>query len=143
MAEENGKIKTDPNDRTNVENIYAIGDVAYDKPELTPVASKAGALLSKRLFTKSTELMDYNMVPTTIFTPIEIGTIGYSEEAAKKKFGAENLEVHHKMFRPLEWAISKDHHKLDEGYIKLISNKADKDRIVGWHLVAPNAGEVT
>lgn len=54
---------------------------------MTPVAIQAGRFLAARLFNKATRLMSYDFVPTTVFTPIEYGACGYSEEDAKKKFG--------------------------------------------------------
>ena len=83
MAEKNWKIKVSDEEQSNVPHIYAIGDVIYGKLELTPVAIKAGMLLSKRLFGGGTEKMDYVNVPTSVFTPIEYGSVGYSEEDAK------------------------------------------------------------
>jgi len=65
---------------------------------LTPVAIKAGMLLSKRLFAGAQELMDYVNVPTTVFTPLEYGSCGYSEEDAKAKYGAENISTYHTQF---------------------------------------------
>jgi len=65
-----------------VPNIYAVGDVLYGQLELTPVAIRAGKLLSERLFAGKTELMDYVNVCTTVFTPLEYGCCGYSEEDA-------------------------------------------------------------
>lgn len=61
--------------------------------ELTPVAIKQGQLLARRLFGKSNVKMDYYAVPTTVFTPLEYGSIGYSEEEAFEKFGYKNIEV--------------------------------------------------
>jgi thioredoxin reductase (NADPH) len=81
--EKNGKFKVTDEEQTNVPNIYAIGDVIYGQLELTPVAIKAGILLSKRLFEGGTQKMDYVNVPTTIFTPLEYGTCGLTEEEAK------------------------------------------------------------
>jgi thioredoxin reductase (NADPH) len=52
-------------------------------------------LLSKRLFAGATEKMDYINVPTTVFTPLEYGCCGYSEEDAKEKYGAENIKTYH------------------------------------------------
>jgi pyruvate/2-oxoglutarate dehydrogenase complex dihydrolipoamide dehydrogenase (E3) component len=78
----NGKIIAGEDDKTSVENIYAIGDVAEGRLELTPTAIMAGKLLALRLFAKSTILMNYRYVPTTVFTPLEYGCCGYSEEAA-------------------------------------------------------------
>ena len=70
-------------EQTSVPNIYAIGDTIYGKLELTPVAIKAGAMLALRLFGGSTAKMDYLNVPTTVFTPIEYGCVGYTELEAK------------------------------------------------------------
>lgn len=105
-CEKNGKIRC-ANEQTNVPNIFAIGDVLQDRLELTPVAIKAGALLSKRLFGNGTEQMDYELVPTCVFTPIEYGACGLSEEDAQKKFGKENLSNFHIKFKPLEWQTNK------------------------------------
>lgn len=102
-CEKNGKFKVNDVEQTNVPHIYAIGDVIYGQLELTPVAIKAGSLLSARLFEGATQKMDYINVPTTVFTPLEYGTCGYDEEAAKAKFGAENILTYHQEFQPLEW----------------------------------------
>ena len=89
--------------------------------------------------------MDYNMVPTTVFTPIEYGTIGLTEVEAKEKFGAENISTYHTKFKPLEWAYHKfEEEGADEvSYVKVLVNKTDQNRVVGFHLCAPNAGEIT
>lgn len=50
--------------------------------------------------------MGYNSIPTTVFTPLEYGTIGYSEEDAIKKFGEDNIKVYYSIFTPLEWNYS-------------------------------------
>lgn len=66
-------------------NIYAIGDCAYQRPELTPSAIKAGQLLARRLFGHAKQLMNYELIATTVFTPLEYGCIGLSEEDAIKE----------------------------------------------------------
>lgn len=81
----NGKIICSDDDLTSAANIYAIGDCVHTRPELTPVAIKAGQLLAKRLFGGADELVGYQYIPTTVFTPIEYGCIGYAEEDAIKK----------------------------------------------------------
>lgn len=86
--------------------------------------------------------MDYINVPTTVFTPIEYGCCGYSEEDAKSKFGEENISTYHTEFRPLEWAYNKGRPEGD-CYVKVLVNKADNERVVGFHICAPNAGEIT
>jgi pyruvate/2-oxoglutarate dehydrogenase complex dihydrolipoamide dehydrogenase (E3) component len=66
----NGKIYAAEDDRTNIENIYSIGDVCHGRLELTPTAIMAGRLLSARLFNGAIKLMSYKYVPTTVFTPL-------------------------------------------------------------------------
>jgi len=146
---ENVNIDTNPKnnkiytklEQTSTPNIYAIGDVMEGCPELTPVAIQAGVSLSRRLFNNSKEQMDYKSICTTVFTPIEYGTVGYSEEEAAQVFGSENIEVYHSQFTPLEWSLteSRSHH---QALTKVICDKSDNMKVVGIHFVGPNAGEV-
>lgn len=138
---ENLKIFTDEQERTNVPNIYCIGDCAYGKPELTPPAVMAGKLLSERLFAKATKLMNYKMIATTVFTPLEYSIIGYGEDEAKQVFGADNITAYHSVFKPLEWVYIESHPG-DLCYIKMICLKNENEKIVGLHYVGPQAGEV-
>ena len=142
IAEKNGKFKVTDTEQTNVENIYAIGDVIDGVMELTPSAIKAGSLLSQRLFANGTEKMDYSGIPTTVFTPLEYGCCGLSEVEAKEKYGAENINTFHTGFSPLEWQYDKMGAERT-CYVKVLVNKADNQRVVGFHILAPNAGEIT
>ena len=83
----------DEAERTNVDSIYAIGDVLDDKPELTPVAIQAGKLLARRLVGADDKLTDYVNVCTTVFTPLEYGCCGLSEEDAIQQYGEGDIEV--------------------------------------------------
>lgn len=87
------KVITDDEERTTASNIYALGDILVDKPELTPVAARTGRLIARRLAGTSTEKMNYDLVATTVFTPIEYACCGLSEEDAIKKYGQDNIEV--------------------------------------------------
>uniref|UniRef100_A0A8D2JKN0 Thioredoxin reductase 3 n=1 Tax=Sciurus vulgaris TaxID=55149 RepID=A0A8D2JKN0_SCIVU len=141
INEKNGKIPVNDMEQTNVPHIYAIGDVLEGKPELTPVAIKAGKLLARRLFGASLEKCDYINVPTTVFTPLEYGCCGFSEEKAIEVYKKENLEVYHTLFWPLEWTVAgRDNNTC---YAKIICNKFDSDRVIGFHILGPNAGEIT
>ena len=144
-TEANGKFIVTETEATNVDHIYAIGDVQHGRLELTPSAIKAGALLARRLFASGTELMSYDQVPTTVFTPLEYGTVGYTEVDAKEKYGADNIATYHTKFKPLEWAYHKFTPEGNDevAYVKVLVNKADQDRVVGFHICAPNAGEIT
>jgi len=149
LGMENVKIDTNPKNKkistkleqTTTPNIYAIGDVMEGCPELTPVAIQAGIKLARRLFGNSKEPMDYKSICTTVFTPIEYGTVGYSEEEAEEVFGGKNLEIYHRQFTPLEWSLteSRSHH---QAMTKVICHKTDNMKVVGIHFVGPNAGEV-
>ncbi len=80
-----GKIIVDEFEKSSVENIYSIGDCAEGRPELTPPAIMAGKLLARRLFGNETAPMNYDDIATTVFTPLEYGTVGLSEEKAIEK----------------------------------------------------------
>ncbi|XP_078423920.1 thioredoxin reductase 1, cytoplasmic-like [Cetorhinus maximus] len=141
INEKSGKIPVNDLEQTNVPNIYAIGDILDGKLELTPVAIQAGRLLAGRLYGGSSVKCDYVNVPTTVFTPLEYGACGYSEEKAIEKHGTENVEVYHSYFWPLEWTVpSRDNNKC---YAKVICNKQDHNRVIGFHVLGPNAGEIT
>lgn len=140
----NEKILIDKYDRTNVPNIYSIGDCCVGEDfaplELTPLAIQMGRLLAARLYGNAKALMDFKNIATTIFTPLEYGSVGYSEEEAVKKFKQENIEVYHTYFKPLEWTIP--HREDNTCYMKVIVDKQDEERIIGCHVLSPNAGEV-
>jgi len=146
-ANKKGKLEC-VNEQTNVPHIYGIGDVLEGRDELTPVAVQAGTLLARRLISNSPIQMDYESVATTVFTPVEYGCIGFSEEAAKIKFGENNIDVYHSRFTALEHAAT---HRLDHKgeeienphFAKLVVHKGQAERVVGFHYVGPNAGEVT
>uniref|UniRef100_A0A803XWY5 thioredoxin-disulfide reductase (NADPH) n=1 Tax=Meleagris gallopavo TaxID=9103 RepID=A0A803XWY5_MELGA len=141
INEKNGKVPVNDEEQTNVPYVYAIGDILDGKLELTPVAIQAGKLLARRLYGGSSTKCDYINVPTTVFTPLEYGSCGLAEEKAKEEYGEQNLEVYHSLFWPLEWTIpGRDNNTC---YAKIICNKLDSNRVVGFHVLGPNAGEVT
>ncbi len=109
-ADERGFIAVDEYQNTNVAGIYALGDVMQNGIELTPVAVKCGRLLSERLFNAAAHSeapkMDYEMVPTVIFSHPPIGTVGLSEEAARKRYG-EDIKVYTSNFVAMYTAITE------------------------------------
>ncbi|XP_071514079.1 thioredoxin reductase 1, cytoplasmic [Panulirus ornatus] len=137
----NGKVIVDKTEQTSVPHIYALGDIIEDGLELTPVAIQAGRLLAQRLFGKGTLLTDYVNVPTTVFTPLEYGSCGYSEEKAIEKYGEDDIEVYHTNFLPLEFTVP--HRPENDCYAKLICVKSENERVIGFHVLGPNAGEIT
>ncbi|TKR67995.1 hypothetical protein L596_024052 [Steinernema carpocapsae] len=122
--------------------VYAIGDVLDGCPELTPVAIQAGRVLMRRLYTGNMEMTEYDKIPTTVFTPLEYGCCGLSEDDAMKKYGKENLNIYHNVFVPLEFSVPE---RMDTAhcYCKLICAKNEDDRVLGYHILSPNSGEIT
>ncbi len=140
LANKNGKLIC-KNEQTSVPNVYAVGDVVEGAPELTPVAIKAGQLLARRLFGQKDEVMVYKNIATTVFTPLELGTVGLSEEEAIEKFGEANVDSYVSTFQPLEWTVV--HHLENLKCItKVVVDKTNDEKVLGIHIAAPNAGEV-
>ncbi|KAL7060614.1 hypothetical protein AAHC03_09953 [Spirometra sp. Aus1] len=134
-------IVTDEEERTNIPNIYAVGDINSRGLKLTPVAIQAGKNLARRLYAADDVLTEYDNVPTTVFTPLEYGSIGLSEENAIEKYTAEKIQVYHSHFQPLEWTVP--HRDDNVCYAKLICLKTPEEPVVGFHVLGPNAGEIT
>ncbi|XP_037026876.1 thioredoxin reductase 1, mitochondrial isoform X2 [Bradysia coprophila] len=134
------KIDVDEYERTNVPHIYAVGDVLQGRPELTPVAILAGRLLARRMFGNSTELMDYDDVATTIFSPLEYGCVGLSEEKAIERHGEDNVEIYHAYYKPTEFFIPQK--SVRHCYLKAVALREGDQRVIGLHYVGPVAGEV-
>lgn len=139
-TEKNGKIIAGDDDKTAVPSIYAVGDCCAGRLELTPTAIMAGRLLAGRLFGDETRQMSYKYVATTVFTPLEYGSCGWSQEAAKEAFGKENILVYGSSFKPLQWALNPK--RSQRVYAKIVVNKKE-DRVIGFHYLGPNAGEIT
>jgi thioredoxin reductase (NADPH) len=134
-----GHIIVNDEERTSVDSVHAIGDCIKGGLELTPVAIMAGKLLANRLFGGDNTKMDYTKVATTVFTPLEYGAVGLSEEAAIEKFG-DAVEVYHSYFQPLEFTVA--HRPENQCYAKVIVNRDEGERILGMHILGPNAGEI-
>lgn len=134
------------NEQTTIPHVYAVGDVIHAAPELTPVAILAGKLLARRLFGNSSELMNYKEVPTAVFTPLELGTVGFSEREAQEMYGEANVDAYVSAFAPLEWSITQLHSELSS-FAKIVVLKeniagVEQERVLGLHIAAPNAGEL-
>lgn len=104
--------RKDEPERTNVDHIYAIGDVLEGVPELMPVAQRSGQLVAHRINARmNTDLKeedikkkfstDYRFIPTTVFSPLEYSFVGLSEEEASQEYGEDNIEVYHREVTPL------------------------------------------
>jgi glutathione reductase (NADPH) len=128
-------IPVDEYSRTNVDNIYAVGDIT-DRIALTPVALMEGHRLADNLFGGMDRPVDHEFVASTVFTTPEVGTVGYTEEEAAEKF--KDITVYKSRFRAMKHSFPGT-----ETYslFKLIVD--DKtDRVIGCHAATDGAGEM-
>ncbi|MBR0573421.1 MULTISPECIES: glutathione-disulfide reductase [Pasteurellaceae] len=125
-----GFIKVDKFQNTNVEGIYAVGDIIEGGVELTPVAVAAGRRLSERLFNnKPNEHLDYSLIPTVVFSHPAIGTIGLTEPQAIEQYGEENVKVYTSSFTAMYTAVTQHRQPCK---MKLVCAGKD-EKIVGLH----------
>ena len=135
---ERGFIQVDEYQNTTTPGIYALGDVSGEK-ELTPVAVKAGRILSERLFNGKTDAkMDYELIPTVVFSHPAIGSIGLSQEQAEAKYGAENIKVYESNFAGMYSAITV-HRQMTK--LKLIT-LGEEEKIIGLHGIGEGVDEM-
>merc|ERR1712176_1302337 len=117
---EKGFVKVDPYENTNVNGIYAIGDVTTTGYELTPVAIAAGRRLAARIFGNEPRArIAYETIATVVFSHPPIGTIGLTEPDAKKEFGEQNIAVKKASFGSMFYAFNAEDHKVKTG-LKLV-----------------------
>jgi glutathione reductase (NADPH) len=130
-----GEIVVDRNQRTNVESIYAVGDVA-NHHNLTPVAIREGHAFADTVFGGKTRAVDYDWIPTAVFSTPEIGTVGLPEHEAAKRPGG--IDIYKARFRPMKVTMTgRDERML----MKLIVDRAT-NRVLGCHVLGPDAGEI-
>ena len=129
-----GAIRTDDEFRTAEPSIHALGDVT-GRVELTPVAIREAMVLTRNLFGEGGARMDYQNIPSAVFSQPNIGTIGLSEEQARQRF--TNVKVFRSEFRPLKATLGGD----DRVLIKLVID-VDTDRVLGCHMLGDHAGEI-
>ncbi|WP_406610205.1 glutathione-disulfide reductase [Agarivorans sp. JK6] len=133
-----GYIKVDEYSNTNVAGVYAVGD-NIGKVELTPVAVKAGRLLSERLFNGQTNAkMDYDLIPTVVFSHPAIGTIGLTEPEAIAQYGEDNVKVYNSSFGAMYTAVTQ-HRQVTK--MKLIC-AGEEQKVVGLHGIGLGMDEI-
>lgn len=136
-----GQIVVDEYQRTNVPNIYSLGDVVGNL-ELTPVAIATGRKLSNGLFGPEIykdQKQDFTNVPTAVFSHPESGTCGLTEGEAIEKYGEDDIKIYKSKFNPMYYAMSN--HKVPTAY-KLICVKSENEKVVGLHMVGDSSAEI-
>lgn len=136
--DEKGFVKTDKYQNTTEAGVYAVGDV-IGKSALTPVAIKAGRQLSERLFNQQTEAhLDYENIPTVVFTHPTIATIGLSEEEALAKYAASEVKIYRSRFTPMYFALGEYRQKCEMKLVCL----GKEEKIIGLHAIGLGVDEM-
>ena len=134
---DDGVVITDRFQATNVEGVYAIGDVT-GREALTPVAIAAGRRLADRLFNGQHERhLDYELIPTVVFSHPPIGTVGLTESAARELHG-DAVRIYRSSFVPLYHALTERKRRAE---MKLVC-VGEEERIVGLHVIGAGADEM-
>ncbi len=130
-----GAIVVNEHYQTTVPSIYAIGDVT-DRVNLTPVALAEGTAVANSLFDNSPSAVDYQNIPSCVFSQPNIGTVGLTEEQARQRY--ESIDVYRSHFTPLKHTLSGNNEKT---LMKMIVDKTN-DKVLGVHMVGSDAGEI-
>ncbi|XP_004408340.1 PREDICTED: glutathione reductase, mitochondrial isoform X3 [Odobenus rosmarus divergens] len=130
QTDDKGHIIVDEFQNTSVKGVYAVGDVC-GKALLTPVAIAAGRKLAHRLFEcKEDSKLDYDNIPTVVFSHPPIGTVGLTEDEAIYKYGKENVKTYSTTFTPMYHAVTKRKTKC---VMKMVCATAE-EKVVGIHM---------
>jgi glutathione reductase (NADPH) len=134
--DDKGFVKVDDNYQTSEPSIIAVGDV-IGRVQLTPVALAEGMAVARRLFKpEQYRAVDYRHIPTAVFSLPNIGTVGLTEEEAKKD--GFDVQVFESTFRPMKLTLTDNQERT---LMKLVVDKKT-DRVLGCHMVGPDAGEI-
>ncbi|SMR60783.1 unnamed protein product [Zymoseptoria tritici ST99CH_1E4] len=134
-------IPVDDYQNTNVEHIFALGDVCDKGFELTPVAIAAGRKLADRIFGgKKDARLEYENIPSIVFAHPEVGSIGMTEPEAREKFGDENIKVYNTSFTAMYYSMMEQEDKGPTSY-KLVCQGKD-EKVVGLHILGLGSGEM-
>jgi glutathione reductase (NADPH) len=131
----NGNIIVDEYSKSSVDNIYAVGDVT-DRVNLTPVAIREANDFAETLFNNNPTPVDYEYIPTAVFSDPELGTVGLSEAKAREMYA--KIDLYKSLFRPMKYTLPQ---RDDKMLMKLVID-ADSDKVLGCHILGPDAAEI-
>lgn len=130
-----GEIKVDEYSRTNVDYIYAVGDVT-DRVQLTPVAIREGHAFADTVFGEKPTTVDHSCVASAVFSHPPIAAVGMTEGEARNKLGS--VKVYQSDFRPMKNVIAG---RSERSLYKMVVDAAN-DKVVGIHMIGPEAAEI-
>ncbi len=134
--DEVGAIKINDDYQTNVASIYALGDVT-NQVNLTPVATSEGMALVNKLYAKNLKQVDYENIPTAVFSQPNIATVGLTEAQAYVKY-PNDIDIYKADFKPMKNTLSGSSERT---LMKMVVVRSS-DKVVGMHMVGPDAGEI-
>ncbi|MCM0033982.1 glutathione-disulfide reductase [Sandarakinorhabdus limnophila] len=132
---EKGAIAVDADNRTNVPTVFAVGDVT-DRVQLTPVAIREGHSFADRQFGEKNWHVDYNAIPSAVFSNPPLGSVGMTEAQARNAYG--QVKIYTSDFRPMKNVLAG---RNERALYKLVVDAAS-DRVVGAHMIGPDAPEI-
>jgi glutathione reductase (NADPH) len=132
---ERGAIIVDRQSRSTTPSIYAIGDCT-ERRNLTPVAIAEGRALAETLFNHNPMQLSYENLPSAVFSQPNVGTVGLTEGQARERYG--RIDVYRASFKPLKHTLTGRNELIT---MKLVVDAAT-DRVLGCHMVGPDAGEI-
>jgi glutathione reductase (NADPH) len=135
QMKQDGAVIVDDYSKTNVDSIYAIGDCT-SRIMLTPVAIAEGRAVAETLFNNNPVKPDYMNVPSAVFSNPNIGTVGLTEAQALERY--KKIDVYKTTFKPLKHTLTG---KDERTMMKIVADHAT-DRVLGCHMVGPDAGEI-
>jgi glutathione reductase (NADPH) len=119
-----------------VDSIYAVGDVT-NRVQLTPVAIREGHAFADTIFGNRPRTVDYDAIPTAVFSSPPLAGVGLTEEDARAQYG-EGIKIYKSDFRPMKNVVSG---RQERGLYKMITAGAD-EKVVGLHLIGPDSSEI-
>ena len=132
----NGEIPVDAHNRTTCASIYAVGDVT-DRVQLTPIAIREGHAFADTVFGNTPRTVDYENIPSAVFSHPPLAGVGLTEEDARAQYG-EAVRVYRSDFRPMKNIFAP---RAERGLYKMVVDSAT-DRVLGLHMIGPEAPEV-
>ena len=136
-VDQRGAICVNEYFQTSINNIYALGDVV-GRMELTPVALAEAMVLLDHWYGKGEKYMDYNLIPTAVFSQPSVATVGLTEQQAQNKYGHGRVNIFRSDFKALKQSLSNNEERT---LMKLVVD-SDTDRVLGIHMVGEYAAEI-
>lgn len=130
-----GAVRVDDQNRSTCESIYAVGDVT-NRVQLTPVAIREGQAFADTVFGNTPKIMDYDCIPSAVFSHPPLAGVGLTESQARNRLGS--IKVYTSDFRPMKNVLAN---RNERALYKLIVDEAS-GKVVGAHMIGPDAPEI-